>query len=53
MRRKVLKGNPIAHISITLATIAVGTVIFLACSLATGQTGNSTSSIDAEARSTR
>jgi hypothetical protein len=30
-----------------LATIAVGTVIFLACSLATGQTGKSASSDDA------
>ena len=46
MRRKRLKGSPFAHINITLAAIAVGTVIFLACSLAIGQTGNSTSSND-------
>jgi hypothetical protein len=46
MRRKRLKGDPFAHINSTLATIAVGTLIFLVCSLATGQTGNSTSSND-------
>jgi hypothetical protein len=46
MRRKRLKGNPFAHINNTLTTIAVGTLIFLTCSLSTGQTGNSTSSND-------
>jgi hypothetical protein len=46
MRRNRLKGNPFVHINITLAAIAVGTVIFLTCSLAIGQAGNSTSSND-------
>ena len=44
MRSNHLKGNPFVHIRIILATIAVGVVIFLACSLAMSQTGNSTSS---------
>jgi hypothetical protein len=44
MQKNHLKGSPFAHINITLGITAVWTVMFLACSLAIGQTGNSTSS---------
>jgi Domain of Unknown Function (DUF1259) len=41
------RNSPFTYVNNTLATIAVGAVILLACSLATGQAGNSTSSNDA------
>ena len=42
-----MRSRFFTHTTKTLATVAVGAMIFLACSLATGQSGNSASSNDA------